>query len=70
MLKRNLTLQTLGERPLPRGKSKKVIRLMKDELSGKWAKKFVIKRNLKFKYYKKCLKASRIVNIIYCLESK
>ena len=43
MLKRNLTLQTLRERerPLPRGKSKKVIRLMKDELSGKIMKKFV-----------------------------
>ena len=36
MLKQDLTLQILRQtdRPLPKGKNKKVIRLMKDELGG------------------------------------
>ena len=75
------------DRPLPKGKNKKVIGLMKDELGGQIMKKFVglrakmysylkdnkdednkakgtekcvIKRNLKFTNYKKCLEASQI----------
>ena len=34
----------------------------------KGTKKWVMKRNLNFRYYKKCLKASRILNIINYLE--
>ena len=37
---------------------------------AKWTKKCVIKRNLKFRDYKKCLKASQIENKIRYLENK
>ena len=74
-----------SERPLPKGKNNKIIRLMKDEIVGKimiefatlraktysyitndkyknqkpkGTKKCVIKRKLKFKDYKHCLKAT------------
>ena len=40
MLKLDLILQTMN-RPLPKGKYKKVTGLMKDELGGKIMKKFV-----------------------------
>ena len=75
-------------RPLPTGKNKKVIGLMKDELGGniitgsaslrpkaysfltddgkedkkaKGTKKYVIKKMIKFNYYKKCLLNSEII---------
>ena len=41
MLKQNLTLQTKLDRPLPKGKIKKVTGLMKDELGGKIMKESV-----------------------------
>ena len=37
---------------------------------GKWTKKCVIKRNLKFRSYKTCLKAFQIENKINYLEKK
>ena len=37
---------------------------------GKWTKKCVIKRNLKFRGYKTCLKAFQIENKINYLEKK
>ena len=37
---------------------------------AKETKKKCIKRNLKFRDYKKCLKASQIENKINCLEKK
>ena len=52
---------------------------MKDELGGQVIKNFVglraktysyLKDNLKFRDYKKCLKASQIENIINYLEKK
>ena len=78
------------DRPLPTGKNKKVIGLMKDELGGKimtefvalrpktysyltdnceedkkakGAKKYVIKRRLKFNDYKDCLLKSNCIKI-------
>ena len=36
----------------------------------KGTKKCVIKRNLKFRDYKKCLTVSQFENIINCLEKK
>ena len=83
------------DRPLPKGKNKKVIDLIKDELGGQIMKQFVglkaktysylkdnndedkkakdtkkcvIKRKLKFKDYKKYLKAAQIENKITYLE--
>ena len=85
------------DRPLPKGKNKKVIGLMKNELGGQITKKFVglraktyshlkdnneedkkakgtkkcvIKRNLKFRDYKTCSKASQIESKINYLEMK
>ena len=37
---------------------------------AKGTKKCVVKRTLKFEYYKKCLKVSQIINIVNCLEKK
>ena len=39
-----------------------------EDKKEKGTKKFVIKRNLKFRYYKKCLKASQIENKINYLK--
>ena len=60
---------------MPKGRNKKVIELMKDELGGKAMIKFVgltaktysyliddIKRKLKFEYYKNCLEATKLEN--------
>ena len=41
------------DRPLPKGKNKKVIELMKDELGGQIMKKFVGLRAKTYKYFKK-----------------
>ena len=84
-------------RPLPMGKDKNAIGLIKDELGrqiikkivgfypktysylkdnndefkkAKDTKKSVVKRKLTFEYYKRCLKASQIMNIVNYLESK
>ena len=82
--------------PLPIGKNKKVIGMMKNELGGKirkfvglrpktssylkdsideckkakGTKKCILKRKLKFKDYKNCLKTSHIVNIVNYVEKK
>ena len=64
------------DRSLPKGKMKKVIGLMKDELGGKimkefvglWAKTYIIKRKLKFEDYQNCLEAAQMEN--NCLEKK
>ena len=82
--------------PLPMGKNKKVIGMMKNELGGKIrefvglrpktssylkdsndeskkakdTKKCILKRKLKFKDYKNCLKTSQIVNIANYVEKK
>ena len=84
-------------RPLPMGKDKNAIGLIKDVLGrqiikkivgfypktysylkdnndefkkAKDTKKSVVKRKLTFEYYKRCLKASQIMNIVNYLESK
>ena len=41
-----------------------------EDKKAKRTKKCVVKRNLKFRYYKKCLKASQIENKIKYLEKK
>ena len=48
-----------ANRPLPTGKNKKVIGLMKNELGG--TKKCVIKKMIKFNDYKKCLLSGEII---------
>ena len=52
MLKQDLALQILKNRPLPKVKNKKVIGLMKDELGGQIMQKFVGLRAKKFNYLK------------------
>ena len=71
------------DRPLPKGKNKKVMWLTKDELDGKimakfvdgsedkkakGTKKYVIKRKLKFVNDKNCLEATQLDNKIKYLE--
>ena len=80
------------DRPLPKGRNKNVVGLLKDELGRKFMKKFVglraktcnsdgsedkkakgtkkcaIKRKLKFKDYKNCLKSTQLKNSINQLE--
>ena len=74
------------DRPLPTGKNKSVIGLMKDELDGetysylidegsedknaKDTKKCVIKRKPKFENYKNCLEETQLNNKIKCTEKK
>ena len=68
------------DRPLLKGKNKKVIGLINDELGGKIMLKFVglsakgtkkrvIKRKLKFENYKNCLEATELENNINHLEN-
>ena len=88
MLKRFDTSNYEVDRPLPKGKNKKVVGLMKDELRGKimtefvalrpktysylmddvseakkskGTKKCLIKKVLKFDYYKDCLLDNKII---------
>ena len=52
MLKQDLALQILKNRPLPKVKNKKVSGLMKDELGGQIMQKFVGLRAKTFNYLK------------------
>ena len=71
------------DRPLPKGKYKNVMGLMKYGLDGQFMKEFVdsnkdkkakgtnksvIKRKHKFQYYKNCLEAAQIENKMNLLE--
>ena len=60
------------DRPLPKGKNKKVIGSMKHEIGkkAKGTKKCVIKRKLQFEDCKNCLEAAQIENKISHLEKK
>ena len=73
------------DRLLPKGKNKKAIGLMKDQLGGaktysyltndgsenkKGTKKCVIKRKVKFENYRNCFEATKLENKINYIEKK